>query len=193
MPIPFTCPHCGAQTNVSEQYAGQSGPCANCGQTIAIPGPVPGTYPAPVRRSSGSGWIIVLVIVGVVFLMLIMVAVGLALFGRAAVQTQDRANIAQAEVQIAMYESAVQMYQIDVGEYPSTMQGLDALVTAPSNLLRPDDWHGPYATEPISLDPWGNPYQYEYPGPNSVDRPDIYSMGPDGEAYTDDDVGNWMR
>jgi len=37
MPIPFTCPHCGLQTNVPEEYAGQSGPCARCGQTIAVP------------------------------------------------------------------------------------------------------------------------------------------------------------
>ena len=75
MPIPFTCPHCGAQTTVSDEYAGQSGPCASCGQTITIPGlagqPFAGApsqavaIPRP-RSSSGVPWIMVLVIVLVV-------------------------------------------------------------------------------------------------------------------------------
>jgi hypothetical protein len=53
MPIPFTCPHCGRQTNVPDEYAGQSGPCAGCGQTISVPrlahgGPfAPGGAPPP--------------------------------------------------------------------------------------------------------------------------------------------------
>jgi hypothetical protein len=64
MPIPFTCPHCGAQTNVAEQYAGQTGPCAACGKTITVP-PLPGT-PGPRMPGQGSQAAIVVVILIVV-------------------------------------------------------------------------------------------------------------------------------
>jgi len=61
MPIQFTCPHCGRHTNVSEQYAGQSGPCAGCGKTITVPVPGAGlAYAAPAKRS--PGWVVVIVI-----------------------------------------------------------------------------------------------------------------------------------
>jgi len=70
MPIQFTCPHCGKQTNVADEYAGQSGPCSACGQTITVPGSPRPTLetskpPAPApRASSGSGAGIVLAIIG---------------------------------------------------------------------------------------------------------------------------------
>lgn len=74
MPIPFTCPHCGVSTTVSDEYAGQSGPCASCGQSITIPGqpmarrPMAGQAMGMPRQKSSSGmpWIVVLVIVLVV-------------------------------------------------------------------------------------------------------------------------------
>ena len=64
MPIPFTCPHCGVQTNVDEQYAGQTGPCASCGKTITVP-PSTGTpfaSGAPDRSSAGP--LIAVIVVG---------------------------------------------------------------------------------------------------------------------------------
>ena len=71
MPILFTCPHCGLQTNVAEQYAGQTGPCARCGKPVTIPGAAPGTveaYPPP-RPTSGANTavIVVAVVLGVLF------------------------------------------------------------------------------------------------------------------------------
>ncbi len=70
MPIPFTCPHCGHQTNVADQYAGQSGPCASCGETITVP--VSGARPAhlPPGRSSSGPTIGVVLAVAVVGLLL---------------------------------------------------------------------------------------------------------------------------
>src|SRR5262245_37264512 len=63
MAIPFTCPHCGAQTNVDEQYAGQSGPCARCGQTVTVPLPAGAASRPPGGRSSSStAWIVVLAV-----------------------------------------------------------------------------------------------------------------------------------
>jgi len=60
MPIPFTCPHCGMQTNVADEYAGQSGPCVSCGRTITVPvGPVGVAGSAPPARSRGLGVLVV--------------------------------------------------------------------------------------------------------------------------------------
>ena len=71
MPILFTCPHCGTQTNVDDQYAGQSGPCASCGRTITIPlsGGMAPAYAPPTKSSSGP--IIVIVIVAVLAIALV--------------------------------------------------------------------------------------------------------------------------
>ncbi|NLF69693.1 MAG: DUF1559 domain-containing protein [Candidatus Anammoximicrobium sp.] len=71
MPITFTCPHCGRQTNVADQYAGQSGPCAGCGQTITIPGPGPASFSrpdhAPAGANFGGGAVIAVIVVACVF------------------------------------------------------------------------------------------------------------------------------
>lgn len=64
MPIPFTCPHCGVRTDVDERYAGQSGPCANCGQTIVVPSPAGRPAPSSGGGSSKTALIIVLAIMG---------------------------------------------------------------------------------------------------------------------------------
>jgi hypothetical protein len=63
MPIAYSCPHCGKQYSVAEQYAGQAGPCANCGKPITIPLPAGGSYaPAPAGRGGlGMGWIVVVI------------------------------------------------------------------------------------------------------------------------------------
>jgi len=71
MPIPFTCPHCGLQTNVADEYAGQSGPCAGCGKTITVPPRMqaPGYAPPapPSKRSMSVGLIVLLVVVAFFF------------------------------------------------------------------------------------------------------------------------------
>jgi general secretion pathway protein G len=83
-------------------------------------------------------------------------------------------------------------YRLQMGSYPSTEEGLQALVTAPAN--KADRWRGPYVIEgtkvPI-LDPWSEPYQYRYPGTHNKDGYDLWSKGPDKTDGTDDDIGNW--
>jgi general secretion pathway protein G len=82
-------------------------------------------------------------------------------------------------------------YKIHMGSFPTTEEGLQALLTPPAN--RADRWRGPYLDTPgnrLPLDPWGNPYQYRYPGTRNQDKPDIWSWGPDGRE-SDDDIGNW--
>jgi general secretion pathway protein G len=81
-------------------------------------------------------------------------------------------------------------FRAQTGDYPSTEEGLQALFVAPAN--KADRWRGPYADGkyPI-LDPWGEPYQYRYPGVHNKNDYDLWSKGPDKADGTDDDVGNW--
>jgi len=84
----------------------------------------------------------------------------------------------------------LQAYKLDVGNYPSTEEGISALVKAPSG--KEARWKGPYLEE-VPLDPWGNPYQYRFPGTKNINAArgyDIWSLGPDG-AESGDDIGNW--
>jgi general secretion pathway protein G len=81
-------------------------------------------------------------------------------------------------------------YRAQMGDYPSTDEGLQALFVAPAN--KTSQWRGPYADGkfPI-LDPWGEPYQYKYPGTHNKAGYDLWSKGPDKTDGTDDDIGNW--
>ena len=97
-----------------------------------------------------------------------------------------------ARVQIAMFDATLQAFQLDIGDYPSTAQGLEALRTPPADLPNPDKWAGPYLAKPVPLDPWDNPYQYQYPGKHDPKKPDIWSFGPDGVDGTEDDVVSWV-
>lgn len=83
-------------------------------------------------------------------------------------------------------------YRLQMGDYPSTEEGLAALMVAPPG--KADRWRGPYldpSTKIPLLDPWKEPYQYRYPGVHNKGGYDIWSKGPDKADGTDDDIGNW--
>jgi general secretion pathway protein G len=81
-------------------------------------------------------------------------------------------------------------YRIAMGDYPSTAEGLNALISAPSS--KAERWHGPYLEPPkIPIDPWGEPLQYAYPGTKNKGSYDLWSKGPDKQSGTADDIGNW--
>ena len=81
-------------------------------------------------------------------------------------------------------------YRSHVGNYPSTEEGLKALLKAPMG--KSGRWQGPYIKDSEGLlDPWGNPYQYRYPGVHNRNSYDVWSMGPGGQSGDDDDIGNW--
>ncbi|NDV63396.1 hypothetical protein G0Q06_13100 [Puniceicoccales bacterium CK1056] len=79
-------------------------------------------------------------------------------------------------------------FKIDVGRYPSQMEGIGILVNRPDSETH-INWKGPYVIE-IPLDPWGNRYQYVSPGIHNPNSYDLWSLGPDG-VPSDDDIGNW--
>jgi len=95
-------------------------------------------------------------------------------------------------VQLFVKESmktSLTTYRIHLGDYPSTADGLAALVSPPSS--KADRWRGPYIEGGVPVDPWGEPYQYAYPGQKNKGSFDIWSKGPDKQSGTEDDIGNW--
>ncbi|MCH7504040.1 type II secretion system major pseudopilin GspG [PVC group bacterium] len=98
---------------------------------------------------------------------------------------QARVTIAEADIK-ANIATALKLYELDNGAFPSTSEGLSALL---SKTASASNWHGPYLETDIT-DPWGRPYQYKSPGDHRKDY-DLYSIGKDGIEESDDDVRNW--
>jgi general secretion pathway protein G len=103
---------------------------------------------------------------------------------------QKEANKKAARVQINGVEQAAEFYAGDHGgEFPTS---IESLLSNPGN---DENWKGPYLKNVSKLpaDPWGSPVQYVYPGQNQggADRPDVWSMGPDKQSNTADDISNW--
>jgi general secretion pathway protein G len=86
------------------------------------------------------------------------------------------------------FRTTLVRYKIDMGDYPSTAEGLAALLAAPANAG--DRWRGPYADK-LPVDPWGEAYQYRYPGTHNKSSYDLFSKGVDKTEGTADDIGNW--
>jgi general secretion pathway protein G len=106
--------------------------------------------------------------------------------------SQKKADINATKTQIGMFKAVLERYALDCKKYPSTEQGLTALVSKPSDLGENMSWDGPYVNGDIGKDPWGNEYQYKYPPEKgNGDNPDIWSFGPDGEDNTADDICSW--
>lgn len=102
----------------------------------------------------------------------------------------EEARVAAAKADIKGNLSlALRLYEVDNGRYPSSSQGLDALLAKPSSPPLPTNWKGPYI-EQEPLDPWGKTYVYRYPGTHPPREYDLSSLGPDGEE-SEDDVNNW--
>ena len=97
---------------------------------------------------------------------------------------QARIAAAQADIQ-ANIATALKLYELDNGNFPSTDEGLGALITKTGSAV---NWNGPYL-EKKPLDPWGREYKYKCPGDHRADY-DLYSVGKDG-IESEDDVKNW--
>ena len=105
----------------------------------------------------------------------------------------DQARAARAQSDIAAISSAVNLYKLDNFGFPSTEQGLSALVSKPTSDPAPVNWAASGYMDRLPVDPWGRPYQYLAPGVYSRDF-DVFSYGADGvEGGTgaDADIGSW--
>jgi general secretion pathway protein G len=127
--------------------------------------------------------LLVVVIIG----MLVSVAV-VKLSGQSA-----KAKEVATRRQIDAYKTALGIYELDNGFFPSTEQGLQALITQPSTPPAPANWKGPYLDPPVLRnDFWGHPYIYKYPGQKIPNGYDLFSAGLNGVEGDDDDIGNWQ-
>ncbi|HWA37960.1 MAG TPA: type II secretion system major pseudopilin GspG [Burkholderiales bacterium] len=104
----------------------------------------------------------------------------------------DEARVVAAKQDIATLMQALKLYRLDNNRYPTTEQGLAALVAAPSTAPVPTNWKPGGYLERLPRDPWGNPYRYLNPGLRG--EIDVFSFGADGvaggEAF-DADIGSW--
>lgn len=102
---------------------------------------------------------------------------------------KEKADQKKAQADVVALENALQMYKLDNGRYPTTEQGLKALVQKPQSDPIPRSYrHGGYIRR-LPNDPWGNAYQMLAPGEHG--DIDVFSDGPDGQPGTKDDIGNW--
>jgi general secretion pathway protein G len=102
----------------------------------------------------------------------------------------DEARITAAKQDISTINQALKLYRLDIGRYPTTEQGLNALVTKPSAEPIPQNWKMGGYLDTLPNDPWGNPYQYANPGTKA--EIDVFSYGADkkpGGTGTDADIG----
>ncbi|HZR47289.1 MAG TPA: type II secretion system major pseudopilin GspG [Candidatus Manganitrophaceae bacterium] len=127
------------------------------------------------RRSSQAGFTLIEIMVVVTILAILSVLVVPKLIGRT-----DEAKRVAAKVQIKNLEGALQMYKLDNGNYPTTEQGLDALVQKPTVGQTPKNWREGGYLPKVPKDPWGNPYVYVSPGTHG--DYDVTSYGGDGES-----------
>lgn len=104
----------------------------------------------------------------------------------------NRANVTRARQDIRTFDATLQLYKLDNGNYPSTQQGLAALVSPPDSEPKPTHYKPGGYMKFVRNDPWGNPYQYVSPGTRS--EFDLFSFGADGQPGGDGtaaDIGNW--
>jgi general secretion pathway protein G len=142
--------------------------------------------PTSTNRRSGEAFTLleILVVLAIIGLLVSLAVTNVGnLFGGA------QKDIAKMFVSQSM-QAPLAAYKIHLGDYPTTAQGLQALITPPGD--KAERWRGPYLQESkLPTDPWGEPYQYRYPGVKNKDRYDLWSKGPDKTDGTEDDIGNW--
>ena len=138
-----------------------------------------------VHRGRKSGFTLVEIMVVVVIIGLIAALVIPNIGGRT-----KQAQVSSAKTQIASFEQALDLYMLDNGFYPTTDQGLRALVEIPTISPEPNNYPkgGYLKKKSVPKDPWGNEYGYRSPGEHG--DYDIFSLGPDGKE-SDDDINNW--
>jgi len=102
-----------------------------------------------------------------------------------------KAKLTAAKTQISHLALALDAFEVDLGRYPTNVEGLRALIEKPAS--DSDEWRQPYLSGNVPLDPWGNEYVYRCPGDYNQDGYDLISYGPDGKLGGDDDITNWSE
>jgi len=139
-----------------------------------------------IKRSAGFTLLEIMVVVVIIAILASLVAP--KILGRI-----DDARITKIKSDLNSIEAALDLYYLDNSIYPSTEQGLDALVKKPNGFPEPKKYHSGGYLKSLPIDPWGVPYLYLNPGDDN--RPyDIYTLGADGRETGEGmnaDIGNW--
>ncbi len=135
------------------------------------------------RRNGRSGFTLIELLLVVVIIGILAAIVVPRLVGRT-----DDANVSAARQQIAIFKNSLAMYEIDNGAYPTSDQGLTALVVKPTTPPEPKKWKRYLDASEVPKDPWGNAYDYKCPGDKNTDGYDLVSFGKDGAQGTEDDI-----
>jgi general secretion pathway protein G len=138
------------------------------------------------RRAAGARGFTLIELLLVLAILTVLAALVVPKFTRRTQQAKETG----AKVDIANLEVALDAFEVDVGRYPTTEEGIRALVEAPSQAT---EWRGPYVKRGMPKDPWGNPYVYLSPGQHNQDGYDLYSYGVDGQDGGGDDIDNWSE
>jgi general secretion pathway protein G len=147
-------------------------------------------HPKP-RIHGNPGFTLIEIMAVVLIIGMLSGIVGFAVF-----QQVDKARVVTAKTQILRLESSLELYNMDNGHFPTSEQGLEALVSEPTTAPEPMNYQpgGYIKGGQLPLDPWGNEFQYENPGTNNPDSFDLWSFGRDGSPGgegLDSDIGNW--
>jgi general secretion pathway protein G len=148
-------------------------------------------FHAPYRKHIAArfqrGFTLIEIMVVVVIMGILAALIVPKLLGRT-----DDARISAAKQDIATIMGALKLYKLDNKHYPSTEQGLQALVTKPTSGIAADGWKTGGYIDKLPKDPWGNPYQMLSPGVKA--EIDVFSLGADGQpggSDNDADIGSW--
>ena len=136
--------------------------------------------------SGKQGFTLIEILIVMVILGLLAALVGPKMFGKVGKSKQKA-----AKAQISLLETSLDTFRLDMGRYPTSEEGLEALRTKPADS---EKWDGPYIPKKVPLDPWGNPYEYQCPGEHG--EYDLTSFGADGTAGGEDenkDIVNWKN
>lgn len=140
------------------------------------------------RRSKEAGFTLIEIMVVIAIIGILATLIVPKIMGR-----PDEARAVAAKQDVGTIMQALKLYRLDIGRYPTTDQGLKALVERPTSEPIPQNWKMGGYLESLPKDPWGNLYQYANPGTNG--EIDVYSFGSDGKlggAGLDADIGNWQ-
>ncbi|MFC6685164.1 type II secretion system major pseudopilin GspG [Marinobacter koreensis] len=135
------------------------------------------------KLSRSQGFTLIEIMVVMVILGLLVAIVAPNIMGRS-----DEAKVTIAKTQLKNIQSALDLYRLDNSQYPSTQQGLEALVSKPSGSPEPKNWNPEGYMKNVPEDPWGNEFQYVSPG---TEGPyDLYSYGSDGQEGGEGDAAD---
>jgi general secretion pathway protein G len=139
------------------------------------------------EKSKAQGFTLIEVMVVVVILGILAAFIVPKIIGR-----PDEAKVAKAKSDVRALQTALDMYRLDNGVYPTTEQGLQALIRMPTSEPVPTGWRVGGYIQKLNNDPWGRPYLYLNPGEHL--EIDIFSYGADGKLGGEGinaDIGNW--